>query len=125
MQRCETSHFIIKNLTKKHTRIEVSVQKLQHVVIEMAGKYEDTINCQRQNTPLLVADKPSFKEIQCKIPHKALNLLLHEWIFAEKLVEDFTILNKPPPDIQHNSCKKECLLSIQLGLSDKFFYSIV
>lgn len=77
-QRSEASHPIIKNQTKKHTLIEVSVRKLRDVVIEMARKHEDTINRQRQNAPLLTADKPLFKEIKRKITHETLNLLLRE-----------------------------------------------
>ena len=113
MQQSEASHPIIKNQTNKHTSIEVSVRKLRDVVIEIAYKHEDTINCQRRNAPLLVANNPLFKEIKRKITHQALHLLLHEWISAGKLVEDLTILNEPPPDIEHNTCKKECPFPIQ------------
>ena len=87
----------------------------------MVCKHGDTINRQRQNVPLLVADKPLFKEIKRKITHEALNLLLREWISVGKMVESLTISNKSPPDIQHNTCKKECPLSIQYGLPCKFF----
>lgn len=87
----------------------------------MARKHKDIINCQRRNAPLLIADKPLFKEIKRKIAHEALNLLLREWISAGKLVEDRTISNEPPPDIQHNICKKECPLPIQYGLPCKCF----
>ncbi len=75
------------------------MRKLRDVDIEMARKHKDTINRQCQNAPLLVADKPLFKEIKPKITHEALNLLLHKWISAGKLVEDRTISNKPPSDI--------------------------
>ena len=87
----------------------------------MARKHKDTINCQRQNAPLLVANKLFFKEIKYKITYKALNLLLREWISTRKLVEDLIILNKSPPDIQHNICKKEYSLPIQYGLPCKYF----
>ncbi len=98
------------------------MRKLRDDVIEMACKHIDTISRQRQSAPLLVADKLLFKEIELKITHETLHLLLREWISAEKLVEDFTISNKPPPDIQHNTCKKECPLSIQYGLPWKCFF---
>ena len=45
-QRSEACYLIIKNQIKKHTPIEVSVQKLGNVVIEMACKYKDIINRQ-------------------------------------------------------------------------------
>ncbi len=87
----------------------------------MARKHKNTINHQCRNAPLLIADKPLFKEIKRKIIHEALNLPLHEWISTGKLIEDLTISNKPPPNIQHNTCKKECPLSIQYGLPCKCF----
>ena len=77
-QQFEASHPIIKNQTNKHKPIEVSVRKLRDVVIEMAGKHKDIINRQRRNAPLLIADKPLFKEIKRKITHEVLNLLLRE-----------------------------------------------
>lgn len=120
-QRSEASHPIIRNQTNKHTPIEVSVRKLQDVVIEMARKHKDTINRQRQNASHLVADKPLFEEIKRKITHEALNLLLRKLISAGKLVEDLTISNEPPPDIQHNTCKKEFPLPVQYGLPCKCF----
>ena len=80
----------------------------------MARKHKDTINCQRRNAPL-------FKEIKRKIAYEALNLLLRKWISTGKLVEDLTISNEPPPDIQHNICKKECPLPNQYGLPCKCF----
>lgn len=121
-QRSEASHPIIKNQTNKHTPIEVAVRKLRDVVIEMARKHEDTINRQRRNAPLLVADKPLFKDIKQKITHEALNLILREWISAGKLVEDLIHSNERPPDIQRNTCKKECALPIQYGLPCKCFF---
>ncbi len=69
----------------------------------------------------MIADKPLFKEIERKITHEALNLLLREYISTGKLVEDLTISNKPHLDIQHNTCKKECPLTIQYGLPCKCF----
>ena len=120
-EQSEASHPIIKNQTNKHTLIEVSVRKLQDVVIEMARNHKGTINRQRQNAPLLIADKPLFKEIKRKITHEALNLLLREWISARKHVEDPTISNEPLPNIQQNTCRKECSLPIQYGLPCKGF----
>lgn len=69
----------------------------------------------------MVADKPLFKEIKHKITHKVFNLLLREWISAEKLVEELTISNKLPSDILYNICKKECPLLIQYSLPCKCF----
>lgn len=63
-QRSEGSHPIIKNQTSKHTPIEVAVRKLRDIVIEMARKHEDTINRQQRNAPLLITNKPLFKEIK-------------------------------------------------------------
>lgn len=75
-QRSEASHPIIKNQTNKYNPIEVVVWKLRDVVIEMARKHEDTINGQRQNALLLVADKPFIKDIKQKITHEAPNLIV-------------------------------------------------
>lgn len=99
----------------------MAVQKLQDVVIKMARKHKDIINGQRQNKPLLIADKPLFKEIKQKITHKALNLLLRKWISAGKPVEELAALHQPPPNIKHNICKKECALPIQYSLPCKCF----
>ena len=105
-QRSESSHPIIKNQTSKHTPIEVAVRKLRDIVIEMARKHEDTINRQRRNAPLLIMDKPLFKEIKRKITHEALNLLLREWISAGKLVEELHSSHEPAPAIDQDTCKK-------------------
>lgn len=51
-------------------------------------------------------DKPLFKEIKRKITYKALNLLLREWISAEKLVKELIASYEPPPTIEHDTCKK-------------------
>lgn len=90
----------------------MAVRKLRDIVIEMARKHEDTINRQRRNAPLLIMDKPLFKEIKRKITHEALNLVLREWISARKLVEELISSYEPPPSIEHDTCKKECALPI-------------
>lgn len=120
-QRSEESHPIIKKQTNKHTPIEVVVRKLRDVVIEMARKHEDIINGQRRNAPLLITDKLFFKEIKRKITHEALNLLLREWISAGKLVEELAASHQPPPNIEHDICKREYALPIQYGLPCKCF----
>lgn len=121
-QRSEGSHPIIKNQTSKHKSIEVAVRKLRDIVIEMARKHEDTINRQRQNAPLLIMDKPSFKEIKRKITHEALNLLLREWISAGKLVEELHSSHEPAPDIDQDTCKKECALSYTIWPTLQVFF---
>lgn len=99
----------------------MAVQKLRDVVIKMARKHKDIINGQRRNKPLLIADKPLFKEIKQKITHEALNLLLRKWISAGKPVEELAALHQPPPNIKHDICKKECALPIQYSLPCKCF----
>lgn len=67
-------------------------------------------------------NKPLFEEIKRKITYKALNLLLREWISAGKLVKEITASHmKPPPNIEHDTYKKKCALSIQYGLLCKCF----
>lgn len=41
--------------------------------------------------------------------------------FRWKIVEDLTILNELPPDIQGNTCTKECPTPIQYSLPCKCF----
>lgn len=57
-------------------------------------------------------DKPLFKEIKQKSTHEALNFLLREWISAGKLVEELAASHQPPPNIEHDICKRECALPI-------------
>ena len=97
------------------------MRKLRDVVVEMACNHTDTINRQRQNVPFLVTDKPAFKEIKQKITHEALNLLLREWIAAIKLAEELEKSDILCPDIENDTCKLECALSIQFGLPCKCF----
>ncbi len=71
--------------------------------------------------PFWLRDKPLFKKIKQKNHFKALNLLLRMWISDGKLVETLTDSNKPPPNIQHDICKRKCRLPIQYGLPCKYF----
>ena len=87
----------------------------------MACKNKVIINWQTQNAPFWLRDKLLFKEIKQKNHFEALNLLLRKWISAGKLVEKLTDSNKPPPNIQHDICKRKCKLPIQYSLLCKYF----
>ena len=73
------------------------------------------------NAPFLVNDKPAFKETKQKITYESLNLLLRELIAVGKLAEEIKKSDEPCLDIENDTCKLECALPIQFGVTCKYF----
>ena len=123
MQRAESSHPMVKDVTNKRTPIFESVKRISAEITSVQREYEIALNRKMGHHSVLM-DVQAFALLKGKITHMAINLISRELdkekLLAEKFNQQVSFWIAPnetlivEPDGKSCLCECELLIRFQL-----------